>query len=715
MAELWKDGFDHYGGSDAAMLEGPWAQMADGTGGDVDLAIPAFGARTGTYCVRLEGSMTATGVARRVLGGDFSEIFVALGYRSDDIPTKTMAFLQFRTSANSTICSLVVNPDGSIDLRSGTFGTVLASTSGPAVVGSTWHHLEMRIVRSDTVGIFELRVDEVTVINASNLNLGVTNIGQLGFINEANGPTNVTGTNWYLDDLIVRDTTGARNNGFLGDLRIATLFPNSDTAVAGWTRRARKKFGTGILDLRGGATAFIQTADAASLELGSGDYTVEGFVRFLTLPTTTNLAQIAGKWDEGDNDRSWRLYKAGPDINSGQLVFQISTDGTAGTVVNLFEYPWEPELNRWYHVAVSRNTSVTRVFIDGVQIGLDQADANTYHDGAGVLCFGAQAESAGAAAAGTGFDGFMDELRLTVGVGRYTTDFTAPSAAFGRDVGSDPSFASVQFLAGFDSAVEDESGAARTTTAVNGAVQHTPDDGNADYESIDDSDPRDDTFMEAALIAAENILTLTANAGNLETVTIGATTYTFLSVFVDAPNNILIGATADDSLDNLLNAINNGPGEGTVYGTGTTANASATASDLPGSQMKATAITPGTGGNSIVSTETLANGSWDSGATFAGGADIPGESEFLFDPLPPETTGVRSVSIVNRGFKVDAGSSEVTVSFVGSGGGALGGTPQPMTLSPTYREDVFDTDPDTAGALTPSTFLGGRARLDRTL
>lgn len=64
------------------------------------------------------------------------------------------------------------------------------------------------------------------------------------------------------------------------------------------------------------------------------------------------------------------------------------------------------------------------------------------------------------------------------------------------------------------------------------------------------------------------------------TITVGTQTYTFKTTLSAGPavvNEVLIGASASASLDNLKLAINAGSGAGTNYATGTTANTTATA------------------------------------------------------------------------------------------------------------------------------------------
>ncbi len=707
MAEIWKDGFDHYGGDLNRMFDGVWTEVDSG-------ALLSAVARTGTHSLAMSTLQVTTdrGI-RRVLNGSFEELFISFGFRISALPSQFLASpLVLLGGSNEGITSIRVGLVGDLfiisDPSGAGGGTTIAQTAAPVIVANTWHHIEVRFVRSTTVGVVELRVDGVVVINQAGLNTGASAYQQYAFLARSFGAT------MYVDDLIIRDNTGTTNNTFMGDLRIATLFPVADAVAQGWTARRRTNLGTGILDLvSGGNDDAVSAADAADLEIAAQDFTVEGFVRFLSLPTTTQKWQIFGKWQESGNQRSWQLFKAGPDVFGGNLVFRTSTDGQAGTVVEVHSQPFAFEINRWYHIAVSRAAGTSRLFVDGAQLGTSKADAANYFNGTGTFAVGAEMSSATATIANTSVNGWMDEVRFTVGVGRYTAEFAPPAVKFPRD-GTDPNFASVMVLAGFDSGINDESSVGRTLTARGGAQFITPDDGAPGaYKVIDDPAPIDDTFVEAALVAAIGTLTVTANPLDTETVTIGATTYTFNTVLGGA-NSVLIGVDSEASLFNLKSAINAEAGAGSLYGTSTVQNVQASAAELPDPQLRITARTPGAAGNAIATTETLSNGSFGA-ATLQGGADIPGPSEFVIGALPPETTGIRSLTIVNRGFKADAGSSEVVVSFVTASGAADAGAARPMTLTPTYREDIFERDPATLGILTPSTFAGAKVRLNRTL
>ena len=282
-----------------------------------------------------------------------------------------------------------------------------------------------------------------------------------------------------------------------------------------------------------------------------------------------------------------------------------------------------------------------------------------------------------------------------------------------NDVIGDPLYNSVELLLNFDDVLNtDESANAFVDSLIGGAAIFFPDDDVA-YQTIDGETPTDYDFVEAELVSATGTLTLSGQPLNTETVTLGSVTYQFQTVLTAVANNVLIGADAEESLDNLLAAIIQELGEGTIYGTGTVFNPDAFATDVTGTLLLATARVAGTAGNAKVTTETLTNGSW-SAATLLGGLDIPANSEFTMGNLPADVTGVNALAVITRSFKTDTGTSELTASFVKDGGFAAAGAARALPTSPTYFEDTFETDPETAGVLTPSTLVNSRIRLDRT-
>lgn len=133
-----------------------------------------------------------------------------------------------------------------------------------------------------------------------------------------------------------------------------------------------------------------------------------------------------------------------------------------------------------------------------------------------------------------------------------------------------------------------------------------------------------DTTLIATLasvsVTASKALTISAiTSANTQTVVIGGQTYTFNTSLTNTANNVLIGVAAGNMGDNLAAAINAGAGAGTLYGTGTVANASVSAVSNGSGVVTVTALTAGAGGNSIAISETLTNSAWSGGATVLSG------------------------------------------------------------------------------------------------
>lgn len=716
MALLWMDGFDHYGvgaSGVAALLEGPYAATNNNT-----LGAPAWGSRTGPYAI--SGAQTSVAL-RKVLPATKTALLVGMGISVTNLPPDNNFYriMTFNDGSNVRKFGVRIQSTGDIELWNEASSTMLGASQALAVVPANWHFLECVI---DTVaGTFELQLDGNTVLNLASLTLSSVAIAQLELIQVDSGHTGMT---FWMDDLNIRDTTGTYNNALQGDYRIAALYPVADGVNQGWTPQYRHKINAGILNSTlvdpPAAPQGIYLADNSAFNIGAADFTLETFVRFNQLPSTTDKAVIWSRWDETNNKRSYQLYLGGPSLEGGNLVFRSSTDGTSGTVVEHISWPWVPDTDTWYHLAVVRASGEDLLFINGIQQGLPIADAASYFAG-GLFGLADQWEQGGNGVTAACFNGWFDESRFTNGYARYTSSFTPPTAAFPRNVGGDPQFAMVQFLAGYDGSISDESSYARAVSVVSPTLAETPTDGTAAYQTINKAAPQDDTFIEAPLVAASQILTLAGQPSNNDTVTVGTKAaatpaiYKFKTALTGASFEVLIDTTTILSLANLTSAINLTSGSGTKYGTGTTINLDVASAPLPGTEIQVTAVTPGTAGNSIASTSSLTNGAsgWG-GTTLAGGVNIPAPSDFFLQRPPLDTTLIAGIQLVTRSFKSDASAASVQAALVGPLGGVENGANNALTITPTYRSDIMETDPDTSAQITPSTIVGGMVRVNRT-
>lgn len=119
----------------------------------------------------------------------------------------------------------------------------------------------------------------------------------------------------------------------------------------------------------------------------------------------------------------------------------------------------------------------------------------------------------------------------------------------------------------------------------------------------------------ASLIAASITGTFSGTGTANDTITVAGQVYKLVETLADA-NDVLIGATAADTRNNFVAAVNAAAGAGTTYGTGTVANASVTAAAASTADVTLTAKVKGTVGNSIAISES------GTGFSFAGAATV---------------------------------------------------------------------------------------------
>jgi len=171
-------------------------------------------------------------------------------------------------------------------------------------------------------------------------------------------------------------------------------------------------------------------------------------------------------------------------------------------------------------------------------------------------------------------------------------------------------------------------------------------------------------------VKATGLLTFAGQPANNDTVTLDGKVYTWKTALTGAANEVLIGASAALSRDNLVLAITGGAGAGTNYGTGTLAHTTVTASANAGN-MNVTALRDGPGGNAITTTESGTNTSFGGGTLAGGDADIT-VAENLVDETP-----AAGATVVVVGFQF--ATADATITNGGVAFPTLGATAKNLT------------------------------------
>lgn len=168
--------------------------------------------------------------------------------------------------------------------------------------------------------------------------------------------------------------------------------------------------------------------EKASGQISNEDFTIECWIRpqsFNRYVMSQWSASGATNTSPSDDDvRGWAFT-----VNANGGIYFTSNQG--GTKGKTFENAGSPagviQLNVWQHIAIIRTGSILRCFVDGVQLGTDDPTWNvTFETGRRELNIGSRNESSYTSQ----YHGWIDEIRITRGLARYTADFTPPTAPF---------------------------------------------------------------------------------------------------------------------------------------------------------------------------------------------------------------------------------------------------------------------------------------------
>lgn len=180
---------------------------------------------------------------------------------------------------------------------------------------------------------------------------------------------------------------------------------------------AQSKFGgsSALFDGSGDFLTLNSTSGSPIFTFGSGDYTLECWVYHTALSSIQNYFRTQGS---GINAAIGFRY----DQTNVIQFFVLSATGVELMSISSASNPIS--INTWNHVAVVRNGSSHKIYINGVQSGSEVIASYTAPAPQSDIWVGK----------GPGIseymNGYIDELRITKGVARYLTNFTVPTAAY---------------------------------------------------------------------------------------------------------------------------------------------------------------------------------------------------------------------------------------------------------------------------------------------
>ncbi len=176
---------------------------------------------------------------------------------------------------------------------------------------------------------------------------------------------------------------------------------------------AQSVFG-GSSALFDGSGDYLSAPDSADFDFGSGDFTIDFWVRFNSLSTPQHLV----------TKLNTSLY--GPfaiTIDGSYVYCASSSNGTSWGMIFAWPYGGHLAVGEWHHFAFVRNGSDWRFYLDGVSRASTTV-SQTVMPNITDVTIGANADGS------FPLNGWMDELRISKGIARWTNNFTPPASEY---------------------------------------------------------------------------------------------------------------------------------------------------------------------------------------------------------------------------------------------------------------------------------------------
>jgi hypothetical protein len=305
-----------------------------------------------------------------------------------------------------------------LNLANTTVFSISAATNG--IVANNWAHIAFTrsgsTTRAFVNGVQVASTTFSTSVNFSRLNIAGERFGAFntecwaGYLTDSRV---VIGSAVYTSNFTPPSAplTAITNTSLLLNYTNAAIFDNAmmnDLETVGNAQISTSvvKYGTGSIAFDGTGD-YLQIPYSPNYQFGTGAYTIEFWIN-----TTATSVWIMFN---AQTDTGIRLF-----IDSAgkiQLNEQVSNADNVQTSTSAINN------GAWRHVALSRaNGQGTRIFVDGVSEAQQSAVYN--FSNTSTLYIGTRSSLV------LFFNGYLDDLRITKGVARYTANFTPPTAAF---------------------------------------------------------------------------------------------------------------------------------------------------------------------------------------------------------------------------------------------------------------------------------------------
>ena len=288
---------------------------------------------------------------------------------------------------------------------------------------NTWYHIAL-VKSSGTLKIYQNGVEvgsasHSTNLDGTTLSIAGNNDGSEGFAGYISDFRLVKGTAVYTSAFTppTEPLTAIANTQLLTCTNKNNIWDASGNNLTIYgdatASTTETKYSLSSVDLDG--TGDYISLDKTVGHFGSADFTIEGWWYFNTVSVGYQPLMSLG---EGADSRGWVIITE----TDNELALYMS-NGSAWSY-NIISTT-VPSLG-WQHIAVVRSGSTLTFYLNGTSIGTASIGSNSTHTTtSGALYIGHYPFFPGGALS---FNGYIEGVRITKGLARYTADFTPPTA-----------------------------------------------------------------------------------------------------------------------------------------------------------------------------------------------------------------------------------------------------------------------------------------------
>lgn len=320
MAIQWADSFSRYGISNSS------TRMRDGLPynnwlSDCIVDPDPLAAANGERCIAISNGIENNPLIENRIAlptptsgtvGWCSRIwFGSLPTATNDRPS-----IVFYTVGGTALGCLKIEPNGAYSLYNALNGTQINSTIAPVVSTNSWNHVEVSY--SGTTGAMEARLNGFTILSGT-----ASATGTVAFVTHTSRDGTGVARTIRVKDLVIWDSSGSRNNTFMGSVVVRRKATDSDVTLGGWITS-------------GGTTGYDLLADTrpANVLTATGNLTPDGSNNIRI--DNTYYRPVTGSVDAGTpagtSANPW-LVALGVDAAASlaNLFNAINATGTPGT------------------------------------------------------------------------------------------------------------------------------------------------------------------------------------------------------------------------------------------------------------------------------------------------------------------------------------------------------------------------------------------------